>query len=74
MSNQNHSDLDMVLVRGDLGGFSTINDDIASALNINLKTHMSGILMRIEGKEKEGNERTDTERPLNDLSLCNDIL
>ena len=29
--------------------------------------------MRIEEKEKEGNERTDTERPLNDLSLCNDI-
>ena len=29
--------------------------------------------MRVEEKEKEGNERTDTERPLNDLSLCNDI-
>lgn len=50
MSNQNHSDSDMVLVRDVLG-----------------------ILIRIEEKEKEGNERTDTERPLNDLSLCSDI-
>jgi len=44
-----------------------------SDLDMVLVRDALGILMRIEEKEKEGNEQTDTERPLNDLSLCNDI-